>query len=96
VNIDHYKSFLNRKVEVSEQLVKLSLKIGDFEMTHYEILENQAVMQELQQQIEADHLILRTWLPDSCGTCDVISNRLNVRIAKNQNNDFVIESLYLG
>jgi hypothetical protein len=87
MNIDLSKEFAKydgREIEVVEKTEKLKLpNLGEFEVTSYNLKNNpDPIIEEFKAAVEAKGLSLRLWMPDSAGTMDVRTDRLNAYVAK--------------
>lgn len=99
-NISILDKFIGREVSVIKEEVNVSREPTDGDQVitapkvfHYTLDANNPVLDEIRSLTEG--FKLRTWLPNSIGTMDLRTNRINIKF--NQNNDtFTIKSFNIG
>lgn len=91
-----FTNYIGSKVLVdeSEQIVELS-SIGSRAHKVYSINSNDKVIETIKSKAKEESLIFRLWLPSTVGTMDLRGDRLNVRVAK-IDDEFEITKIYIG
>jgi hypothetical protein len=77
-----FNRFVGREVELQETIHQMTIGGKAFEIPEYKLVENQPVIEELRGVTELYGLQLRLWLPDTVGTMEVNTNRVNMHVDK--------------
>lgn len=91
------QEFIGRKVRVEEkEMTFTSSRYGERKYTHCAVADDDEVMHELNIEAAKLGLNIRTWTPNSIGTCDFRTDRVNVRLDKSEDGTYSITKVYLG
>lgn len=85
-----FNKFSGREVTVTET----SENHNGRSYTRAEITGNDATISEIRAEAAAMGLELRVWLPNSMGTMDYRTNRLNIKIAKEDDGKYRIQNSF--
>lgn len=60
----------------------------------YTIAENDPTITEIKKEAEANGLTLRVWTPGAMGTMDYSEDRLNVHLARGEDNKYRVKNYF--
>lgn len=91
-----FTNYIGSKVLVdeSDQIIELNT-LGTRTYKKYSINSNDKIIDEIKAKAKEQNLIFRLWLPSTIGTMDARGDRLNVRVAK-VDDEFEITKVYIG
>ena len=88
-----FDMFIGKPVNVVETVYK-GYKNKEYKVQ--EVDKQDKIIEGIRNQANKFGYELRIWLPDSCGTCDFIENRLNVHIEKEADSIYRVKKFSMG
>ena len=87
-----FSKFVGKKVGVFTKEYEYKGK----KYSQHEIKENDLVIAEAEEEFKKLGMHLRCWLPDTIGTMDLRTDRVNFYIEEKEDGSFVITSAHIG
>lgn len=94
--LKEFDIFKNREVKVIENENEVQIQNRTIQISDFKLASDEKLIDEIQKKASDLGLSFRLWLPNTVGTMDLKSDRLNVVVAKQQDNKFTISNIYLG
>jgi hypothetical protein len=91
-----FQAFLKQKVEVTEGKIKRYFEGKECTINEYRIAPTDTTIKALKDVVAQQGMRLRVLLPETKGTADYRTDRLNALVAKTLNGDWKIIRLSIG
>lgn len=98
MNLDmskHFNKFAGREVSVTENPQELTIGGKTYKFLSPQIAAKDPATAELRAEAKKMGLSLREWLPESAGTCDFDTSRLNIDIEKHEDGKYRIGNRFM-
>lgn len=94
--INNFQKYVGQKVLIDEKLETLELRKRSVQIPTFNFNSEEKLIPQIEKEAADLGLSVRTFLPDSCGTCDHQPNRINIIVNKCEDNTFEISEINVG